>query len=128
MSKIKILFFLILAFVFYKGVVAFKNFEIGVDDRVAEIEELADFEKEGEVIGLMMYLGDPPELKEHFFTESRSKCLELKGGFIFSKNMCLLFLDTFMSGTGAQRNAIATDIIRYASSNTDLSSFFVKVS
>ena len=26
----------------------------------------------------MMYLGDPPELKEHFFTESRSKCLELK--------------------------------------------------
>jgi hypothetical protein len=42
------------------------------------IEELADFEKEGEVIGLMMYLGDPPELKEHRFTESRSKCLELK--------------------------------------------------
>ena len=78
MSKIKILFFLILAFVFYKGVVAFKNFEIGVDDRVAEIEELADFEKEGEVIGLMMYLGDPPELKEHLFTESRSKCLQLK--------------------------------------------------
>ena len=60
MSKIKILFFLILAFVVYKGVVAFKNFEIGVDDRVAEIEELADFEKEGEVIGLMMYLGNPP--------------------------------------------------------------------
>ena len=78
MSKIKILFFLILAFVVYKGIVAFKNFEIGVDDRVAEIEELADFEKEKEVIGLMMYLGDPLELKEHFFTESRSKCLELK--------------------------------------------------
>ena len=78
MRKIKILFFLILAFVVYKGVVAFKNFEIGVSDRVAEIEELADFEKEGEVIGLMMYLGDPPELKEHLFTESRSKCLELK--------------------------------------------------
>ena len=42
------------------------------------MKALADFEKEGEVIGLMMYLGDPPELKEHFFTESRSKCLELK--------------------------------------------------
>ena len=25
-----------------------------------------------------MYLGDPPQLKEHFFTESISKCLELK--------------------------------------------------
>ena len=58
--------------------VAFKNFEIGVSDRVAELEELADFEKEGEVIGLMMYLGDPPELKEHLYTKSRSKCLELK--------------------------------------------------
>ena len=78
MSKIKIIFFIIIAFIIYKGVVAFKNFEIGVSNKVAEIEELADFEKEGEVIGLMMYLGDPPELKEHLFTESRSKCLKLK--------------------------------------------------
>ena len=78
MSKIKIIFFIIIAFIIYKGVVAFKNFEIGVSDKVAEIEELADYEREGEVIGLMMYLGDPPELKEHLFTESRSKCLKLK--------------------------------------------------
>ena len=78
MSKIKIIFFIIIAFVIYKGIIAFKNFEIGVSDRVAELEELADFEKEGEVIGLMMYLGDPPELKEHLYTKSRSKCLELK--------------------------------------------------
>jgi len=77
-SKIKIIFFIIIAFIIYKGVIAFKNFEIGVSDRVAELEELADFEKEGEVIGLMMYLGDPPELKEHLYTKSRSKCLELK--------------------------------------------------
>ena len=78
MNKIKIIFFVIIVFVIYKGVVAFKNFEIGVSDRVAEIEEQADFEKEDEVIGLMMYLGDPPELTEHLYTESRSKCLELK--------------------------------------------------
>ena len=78
MSKIKIIFFIIIAFIIYKGVVALKNFEIGVSDRVAEIEEQADFEKEGEVIGLMMYLGDPLELVEHLYTESRSKCLELK--------------------------------------------------
>jgi len=78
MNKIKIIIFLIIIFVIYKGVVAFKNFEIGVSDRVAEIEELADFEKEDEVIGLMMYLGNPLELKEHLFTESRSKCLKLK--------------------------------------------------
>ena len=78
MSKIKIIFFIIIAFIIYKGVVALKNFEIGFSDRVAEIEEQTDFEKEDEVIGLMMYLGDPLELKEHFYTESRSKCLELK--------------------------------------------------
>ncbi len=78
MSKIKIIFFIIIAFIIYKGVVALKNFEIGFSDRVAEIEEQTDFEKEDEVIGLMMYLGDPLELTEHLYTESRSKCLELK--------------------------------------------------
>ena len=78
MGKIKIIFLIIVAFIIYKVVVALKDFEIGVSKKVSKIEELADFEKEGEVIGLMMYLGDPPELKEHFFTESRSKCLELK--------------------------------------------------
>ena len=78
MSKIKIVFYLILVFVAYKGYVAFKNFEIGVEDRVVEIEEKAGLEREDEVIGLMMYLGDPPELIEHLFTENRSKCLEMK--------------------------------------------------
>ena len=78
MSKIKIIFYLILIFVVYKGFVAIKDFEVGVGDRVAEIEEKAEFEREGEVISLMMYLGDPLELKEHLFTESRSKCLEMK--------------------------------------------------
>ena len=78
MSKIKIVFYLSLIFVLYKGYDAFKNFEIGVGDRVAKIEEISEFEKEGEVIGLMMYLGNPPELKEHLFTPNRSKCLEMK--------------------------------------------------
>ena len=78
MSKIKIVLYLVLIFIGYKGFIAFKNFEIGVGDRVAQLEEAADFEREGEVIGLMMYLGNPPELKEHLFTDSRAKCLELK--------------------------------------------------
>ena len=78
MGKIKLIFYVVLAFVIYKGYVAFTNFEIGVEDRVAKIEEKAEFEREGTVIGLMMYLGDPPELKEHLFVESRSKCLKLK--------------------------------------------------
>ena len=39
---------------------------------------LADFERQGEVIALMMYLGDPPKLNEHLFVKNKSKCLEMK--------------------------------------------------
>ena len=78
MAKIKFIFLIVLGFIIYKGYVAFTEFEIGVEDRVAGIEDKADFEREGEVIGLMMYLGDPPELKEHLYTKNKSKCLEMK--------------------------------------------------
>ena len=78
MSKIKIIFFLILGFVIYKGYEAFTDFEIGVSDRIVELEEAADFERQGEVIALMMYLGDPPQLNEHLFVKNKSKCLEMK--------------------------------------------------
>ena len=78
MSKIKILFILLIFYGLYKGYEAFTNFEIGVSDRVAKIEELADIEKEGEVIALMMYLGDPPKLTEHLLVKNKSKCLEMK--------------------------------------------------
>ena len=78
MSKIKIIFFLILGFVFYKGYEAFTDFEIGVSDRIVELEEAADFERQGEVIALMMYLGDPPQLNEHLLVKNKSKCLEMK--------------------------------------------------
>ena len=72
MGKIKLVFYLVLAFVIYKGYVAFTEFEIGVGDRVAEIEEKSDFEREDQVIALMMYLGDPPELKEHLYVVNLS--------------------------------------------------------
>ena len=78
MGKIKIVFFLILGFIFYKGYVAFTDFEIGVSDRVAKLEEASDFERQGEVIALMMYLGDPPKLNEHLLIKNKSKCLEMK--------------------------------------------------
>ena len=76
MGKIKIIFFIILAFVIYKGVVAFKNFEIGVGERVAMLEEESGFTKEGEVIGLIMYLDG--EMQEHLYAPSKSKCLKMK--------------------------------------------------
>ena len=46
MGKIKIIFLIIIGFIVYKGFVAIKNFEIGIDKEVAQIEEMG-FEKEG---------------------------------------------------------------------------------
>ena len=78
MSKIKYIVILIVCYGLYKGYVAFTEFEIGVSDRVAKIEEAADIEKQEEVIALMMYLGDPPELNEHLLVKNESKCLDMK--------------------------------------------------
>ena len=78
MSKIKIVLVFLLCFGLYKGYVVFSEFEIGVSNRVAELEWNEDIEKEGEVIALLMYLGDPLELKEHLLVEKESKCLEMK--------------------------------------------------
>ena len=85
MGKIKIIFYLILTYVIYKGVIAVKDFEFGLGKKVDEINEMVDLEKDvevlgvkTEVIGLMMYLGDPLELKEHLLTKSKSKCLKMK--------------------------------------------------
>ena len=78
MNKIKIVLVFLLCFGLYKGYVAFSEFEIGVSNRVAELEWNEDIEREEEVIALLMYLGDPLELKEHLLVEKESKCLEMK--------------------------------------------------
>ena len=54
------------------------NFDLAVTEKVQKIEEIADIEKESSVIGPMMYIGVPLELKEHLMMSSRSKCLENK--------------------------------------------------
>ena len=79
MGKIKIIAFIILAFIIYKVFVAVKNFEVGLDKKVAEVEKMG-FEKEDEVIGLMMYLGDDDnlELVEHLLVKNSSKCFQMK--------------------------------------------------
>ena len=78
MSKIKIVLVFLLCFGLYKGYVALSEFEIGVSDRVVGLEENVDIERQGEVIALMMYLGDPPKLNEHLLVKNESKCLEMK--------------------------------------------------
>ena len=48
--------------------------------------------------------------------------------FKASKYMCMLFLETFYKGSPNKRNKVVTEMIRYAASNTDQSSYFIKVS
>ena len=79
MSKIKIIAFLILGFIVYKIFVTVKDFEVGLDKRIEKVEALGLGEQD-EVIGLMMYLGDPEDLVlvEHLLVKNKSKCLEMK--------------------------------------------------
>lgn len=50
------------------------------------------------------------------------------GGYLFSKYMNMKFIDIFLSASGPKRDEIAGDFFRYAASNTDQSSYFIKVS
>ena len=50
------------------------------------------------------------------------------GGFLFSKYMNMKFIDIFLSVSQSKRDEIASDFFRYAASNTDQSSYFIKVS
>ena len=78
MGKIKIVLVIVVIYFIYKGFTAIMDFDLAVTEKVQKIEEMADIEKESTVIGLMMYLGDPPELKEHLMMPSKKKCLEKK--------------------------------------------------
>ena len=57
-----------------------------------------------------------------------NKFKEQTNNFRTSKYMCLLFLETFYKGTPVKRNKVVTEMVRYAASNTDQSSYFIKVS
>jgi len=78
MGKIKIIFAIVIIYFIYKGFNAIMDFDLSVTKKVQKIEEMADLEKESTVIGLMMYIGNPLELKEHLMMSSKSKCLENK--------------------------------------------------
>ena len=78
MGKIKIIFAIVIVYFIYKGVTVIMDFDLAVTKKVQKIEEIADITKESTVIGLMMYLGEPLELKEHLMMSSKSKCLKNK--------------------------------------------------
>jgi len=78
MNKIKIILAIVVLYIVYKGFNVIKDFDLAVTEKVKKIEAISDIEKESTVIGLMMYLGDPLELKEHLMMSSKKKCLKNK--------------------------------------------------
>jgi len=61
------------------------------------------------------------------FSEFKKRLKEKGASFQFSKNMCLMFLNSFIDSSPILRNKISTEIVRYAASNTEISSFYIKV-
>ena len=60
-------------------------------------------------------------------SEFKKRLKEKGASFQFSKNMCLMFLNSFVDSNPIIRNKISTEIVRYAASNTEISSFYIKV-
>ena len=60
-------------------------------------------------------------------SEFKKRLKEKGASFQFSKNMCLMFLNSFLESTPIIKNKISTEIVRYAASNTEISSFYIKV-
>jgi hypothetical protein len=60
--------------------------------------------------------------------EFEKKWKSSSAGFRFSKGMNLLFLEAVKGGTSQGIKSFAGDLFRYASSSTDQSSYFIKVS
>ena len=78
MNKIKIIFAIVVIYFIYKGFTAIMDFDLAVTEKVQKIEEIVGVEKESTVISLMMYIGNPLELKEHLMMSSKKKCLKKK--------------------------------------------------
>ena len=73
--------------------------------------------------------GKPVSLEEfEAYANAAEKAPGQPGGFLFSKYTNMKFIDIFLSASPAKRDEIAESFFRYAASNTDQSSYFIKVS
>jgi len=78
MGKIKIIVLIVVMYFIYQGLSKIMDSNLGIAEKGKEIEAMGEFEREKTVIALMMFLGDPPQLKEHLLMPSGSECLEKK--------------------------------------------------
>jgi hypothetical protein len=96
------------------------------EDEVIKFTKSKDFFKEFYALYTKHFTGEKVNYND-FVNYAEAKQKESKG-YLFSKYMNMKFIDIFLSANPANRNKIAGDFLRYAASNTDQSSYFIKVS
>ena len=76
MKYVKIISVFALIYLVYIGLSKFMDTSVDVAKKVAEIEDLekSNKVKSKDVVGLMMFLGNPPEMKEHLLTKHIDDC------------------------------------------------------
>jgi hypothetical protein len=96
------------------------------EDEVIKFTKSKDFFKEFYDLYKKHFTGEKVSYDD-FVNYAEAKQKESKG-YLFSKYMNMKFIDIFLSANPGNRNKIAGDFLRYAASNTDQSSYFIKVS
>ena len=76
MRYVKIIVVFALIYAAYMGLSKFMDSSVDVEKKVTEIENLENTNKVNskEVVGLMMFLGNPPEMQEHLLTKHIDDC------------------------------------------------------
>ena len=76
MKYVKIIVVFVLIYSVYIGLSKFMDTSVDVAKNVTELENLENTNKlkSEEVVGLMMFLGNPPEMKEHLLTKHIDDC------------------------------------------------------
>ena len=76
MKYVKIIGVFAVIYLIYIGLSKFMDTSLDVAKKITDIDKLDKIEEVNskEVIGLMMFLGDPPELKEHLLMSNIDDC------------------------------------------------------
>jgi len=119
---------------FYTKKIFGKDIYNGKMGRTAESQFLSEATRDQNKLDEQLYEGyirhnknSSPKAAEIPKDEFLKICREQDSNFKNSKILCINFLDAVYAGSVTTRNQFATDLFRYASSDTDQSSYFVKL-